>query len=256
MKVPTPLASIEGLLVFLAIVVLSAVSNWIKQRNELERQKQRRNLAGQQPVPELKPTEQPSPPQIDWREQLRRLLEGEPAEPDSIPAPQARTTATESAPKPAPPPPPPPFVSPPIRQEPSRPQPVVPQAVRPPASQRPSPAADLPRIPPASAGVKPTVAPSETSSGLARLETSATVYKRASELTAETATRLEHLARLPGLSGRRRAVPGHQPAAREKTQVFGLLKTPRSARQALLASVILGRPRALEETPDGWWAKP
>jgi len=81
---------------------------------------------------------------------------------------------------------------------------------------------------------------------LAAMEQSAAAYERASRLDLQTAARLQAVVA-------RTAEPAPaQPAARlrgrpaEAAQVVGLLQHPRSARQVVLASAILGLPKALE----------
>jgi len=250
MKLQPLIASIEGLLVFLAIVVLSALSNWIKQRKELQEQQQRRNLAKPspegQPLAPPGPPAPPAPPPLDWQEQLRRLLEGEPEMPEPVPPPEPRAPAAETAPHPAPAPKPPP-TSP-------RPPPIVPPVPRP--AVRPRPAVQVPPHKPEPVPViaEWTDAPAQPTGDLARLDASAAAYKRASELSVETAAKLERLAHLPGLAGPRGPVPRHGVVSHEASQVRALLKTPRTTRQAVMVSVILGQPRALEETPQTWWA--
>lgn len=73
-------------------------------------------------------------------------------------------------------------------------------------------------------------------------------YERASQLDKKVA---EHMDRVPGqhvlaTSVVRRAIPP------EITQVVSLFKNARTARQAVIASLILAPPRALEEMSPGW----
>jgi hypothetical protein len=83
---------------------------------------------------------------------------------------------------------------------------------------------------------------------LAPLNQSREAYERASQLDKNVAA---HIDRVPGqrvlaTSVVRRDIPP------EITQVVSLFKSARTARQAVIASLILGPPRASEEISPGW----
>ena len=87
-------ASLESLLVFLVIVVISSVSNWLKQRHAREEEARERLLRppGKGPVPPMPRGIQSAPGRpgtgadtprrgpFDLSEELRRLLDGDTAE--------------------------------------------------------------------------------------------------------------------------------------------------------------------------------
>jgi outer membrane biosynthesis protein TonB len=258
----TIIASIEGLLVFVVIVLLSALSNWLKQRKELEQQR-RRNLPGpsmvtkQSPQAQAPPTGQPThpapPPKLDWEEQLRRLLEGDIGAPEPEVVPEPTPTSAEPPPKKAVPPP---LIA---QTGPMKPEEHV---------QRPQAVSGAPARQPEAAPAPMSPAPSphpqseqsytgtSVSSELAKLEASAAAYKRAAELAAQTAAKLEEIARLRGVGGYERSRVPTGGVSPEVLQVREMLGNPRSASQALIAAVILGPPRALKETPGELWASP
>ncbi len=242
-------ASLEGLLVFLVIVLLSAVSNWLKQRKEQELHQRRGAAPGQTQAapPATQQADSAQPPQpraLDWQEELRRLIEGdrEPAEPRPIqPAP---SPAKEPEPVPVPP--------------------LLPQRRLAPATSSLRPAATKPTAP---SPAPPTPTPARTHpppdsettdlagphpSQLAALTVSAAVYKQASQLAAHTAARLEKVAQWKGPSAP--SQPGSRlPAlSPEAAQVRAHLRHPRSARQVVVASVVLGRAKAYEESTWTW----
>jgi hypothetical protein len=83
---------------------------------------------------------------------------------------------------------------------------------------------------------------------LAPLRQSKEAYERASQLDKNVA---EHIDRVPGqhvLATRvmRRAI------SPEVTQAVSMFKSGQTARQAVMASLVLGPPRALEEMSPGW----
>jgi hypothetical protein len=80
---------------------------------------------------------------------------------------------------------------------------------------------------------------------LAPLDVSRQAYERASQLdTAMSA----HINRVAGEHVQLTTVV-RKPISGEAAQVIALFKTARTARQAVLASIILGPPTALEQTP-------
>ncbi|MDH7502617.1 MAG: hypothetical protein QHJ82_07895 [Verrucomicrobiota bacterium] len=262
MTLLTIIASIEGLLVFVVIVLLSALSNWLKQKKELEQQR-RRNLqgppvvAGRSPQGRPAPTSQPPqpvlPPKLDWEEQLRRLLEGDVGAPEPEVVAEPVPTSAEPAPKKSVPPPLIPQTGP------MKPQEHVQQAPAergvPPGPSQVAPSPVSPAASPPAKAEQPYTGTS-VSAELAKLEASAAAYKRAAELAAQTAAKLEEIARLRGVGGYARSRVPTGGVSPEVQQVREMLGNPRSASQALIAAVILGPPRALKETPGELWAAP
>jgi hypothetical protein len=238
---PTFAASWEGLLFILVLAAITGLSNWLQQRRkdkEAGWPPERRPLAPPRPgSPESRPgpppvTAPPPPrPAFNWEEELRRLLEGEPSAPPTV----------EAAPPPTPSPTPPPPVRP-------TPVPAAPAEAPPPRPARPlakplAPPRSPVRFPEEAEALDEAPAPSFQ---LAAMEQSAAAHKRASRLDIQTTARLQAVAARTA-----EPVPA-QPAARlrgrsaEAAQVVGQLRHPRSARQVVLASVILGPPKALE----------
>lgn len=96
-------ASWESLLVMVAVMVISAASNWVKKRQE-QAEAEKHRLDG----PPLKPTPLPNrtprppgapprpAPMTDWETELRRLLDGN--SPTEGPTPPPRTTPQPTAP--------------------------------------------------------------------------------------------------------------------------------------------------------------
>ena len=74
---------------------------------------------------------------------------------------------------------------------------------------------------------------------------SRTAYERASQLDAKVSA---HIDQVPGQRVLATVVT-HRTVSPEITQVVSLFKNARSARQAVIASIILGPPRSLDETP-------
>lgn len=227
-------ASIESLIAFVVIMLLSALGQWMKQRkaqspdtSEDEHPASplgRRDATGRQPPPPLRPR-----PLFDLEGELRRLLGEEP----------------EAPPAPAPPPIPrqapgvPPTISPrPVTM--SEPEDEFVPVSLPKGTHFPKPAPDLDAEP----------APAFD---LAAMAESASAYQRggAVDTTAETKVQA---ARMQTAHARPDAPPikarGRSP---EAAAVVALLRQPRTARQAILASVILSPPKGIEGGRSGWF---
>jgi hypothetical protein len=202
----------EGLLVILMLVLLSAVSNWLKRRAQPEEPE----VWPDEPGPGDRPlahrdsdarpeSERPARPR--WEEELRRLLEGEPPPRRQEP----RTVA----------PPPPPV------------QPVV---------------VTTPR--PAMAAPPPIVTVATRSGPVHTIGETALALGRTRETQRRAA---EEFRRARGqIGGRSFQLPGTQRVARsaELQQARSWFRDPQAARQAVVASIILGPPRALEASGD------
>jgi hypothetical protein len=221
---------LTNLLPILAFVLLSAILSWLKQKGAIgadtwpERE-------GSPPVPppqqgkpgEPAPAAPPRPAKpFDWEAELRRLLEGESPEPEPPPAPQPAPR-----PAPVPTPTPTPAASPPLVVRESKPVPEPPKPHRPPAP--PVPAVPVPAVVVRGPQALPAV--------YSKTERPASQAPRP---TGEPALKIH------GLPG------GVLPAARpsqvspEIAAVRGLFLVPQTARQAIIASAVLGPPKALE----------
>jgi len=211
-------AGLESLLIFLVFIVISGLSTWLQKRRQAG-ETQGEWDPGEDPAhtpPRRQEAPQPPPvgprrplpaPLQNWEEELRRLLGGDQSQPPESP----------------------------------------PEAAPPPLPTRSS----LPQPAPLPAHSERTVASPhrhvETAGPRAsRLEDSEQAYRRARQQQAEAAARLReaqaktarhqatHRETIPAVRG------GDILAAR------GLLSKPSSARQAVIASVILGQPKGLE----------
>jgi hypothetical protein len=165
-----------------------------------------------------RPRPQPQLRSTSWEDELRRLLEGQ-APPQAAPPPQ-RT---------------PPTISPQtLRAITVR---TLPAAVTNPAPVYPGRERPILSTPPLPPGVE------ITSQQLAPMNESKQAYARASQLDQTAAARIE---RIPGQHVQLTAVV-RRAASPEVVQVVSMFKNSRAARQAVIASVILGPPRSLEE---------
>ena len=217
--------SIVTLLVFLGIGV---ISNWLKNRQQPDE-------TGADPAPPL--DQKPRPTKAaKWEEELRRILEG---------------GETESAPAPRPPPV--------IVQEKHRPAP-SPRAVAPPPVPRPS-RVTVPEVNEEDEGL-PVHMPTLTESAQAYLRGStiddrvaermrargamaeaAAAHQRASNIDVQAAGHLQHrAASVVHCSPQSRANANRPQIA----QARALVRQRQSLQSAIIASVILGPPKALE----------
>jgi hypothetical protein len=210
----------EKLIVILVILAVSAISSWLKKRGEAGEENSTDMPRADAPPP--RPTQPTS-----WEEELRRLLEGE----------------SPAAPPPRPRPTPPVVAAPPAR--PVAPPPVRPVVVRAPRPMVPPPTVRpfVVRVP--SPSPTPLPVPAVTTLGsrdLAPLKASQQAYSRASQLDNQMAAQIE---RVPGQHVQPTYVIRSQ-VSTEVAQVVSMFKNARTARQAVIASIILGSPRALE----------
>ncbi len=88
-----------------------------------------------------------------------------------------------------------------------------------------------------------------TSEQLAPLRESQQAYQRASQLDKSVSARIDTVSgqRVANTSVVRRSV------APEITEMVSFFKSARTARQAVVAAVVLGPPRSLDETPSISW---
>ena len=246
------LAAFDSFWVVVAIGIGSAIYNWLQKRNEAGNDQEaqppssprgindvRTPAATPHAIPRGEPsqrrqsptrTSQPAPRQtksVSWEEELRRLLEGD--------APVA------------PPPPPPVFV---VEKKP-------PALAPPPARVRPV----VEQLPPAP--IRPLVTLTESASAYQRAEQldkrvethmgrvasmaeAASAFQKASGLDVAVADRMS---KVTGQHVAQAAVVKHKTDSPEVAQVVSLFRNPRTARQAIIASFIIGPPKALEEQP-------
>lgn len=227
-------ASLESLLVFVVIVLLSSLSNWLKERSEKRKQGERQlpperdvlapgPLVGTEPQTSS-PTEAKGP---EWERELRRLFGEEDAPPVQRPAPPPLLVP---APKVSTAPP----VT--IRRfevPPRDPEPEVQPIKLPPGTH----------FAPTAEALDQEGAPTFELAGLAE---SANAYLRASQLQEHAAARMQQAVALtshPVAESARRVTRQRSP---EVSRVLNQLQRPATARETVLATMILGTPRSLE----------
>jgi hypothetical protein len=213
-------AAIDSLIGLLIFVLISVVAGWLQKKQRKEQEEQ-----GPAPPPRPRPTGAPMPPPgqhstpkpLSWEEELKRLLEG------NLP---------ESEPPPAPPPPI-------VVQRPHRaPPPPIPAAPPPlPQHTHKSVFDVVEESNPAEVSVEPVFHP------LPDLSESLLAHQRASQLEQQVQ---EHLRLVTQHPVRSAGLP-HRAATPEATAALSLLRSPKSARTAVLAALILGPPRALSD---------
>jgi len=204
-------AGVDSLITVIVIFLITVAANWMKKM------KQQGEQPGTTPPPNVPGSAEPSrpvqtPPRpTSWEEELRRLLEGEtPAAP--APRPQPPIVIAQSRPQPAP------------TLRPIQPPPVFAQ----PSVALPQPVQVVVRA-----------------GNLASMEESKRAYERASQLDKAVSARIE---KVPGEHVQPTTVI-RRPPPPDIAQVVSLFKSSRTARQAVIASIILGQPRALEDAP-------
>jgi len=222
------LAAVDSIWVILAIAIGSAIFNWLQKRSEALKDQE-----SQPPPDSSRPRSTPTRPPpasrqakpASWEEELRRLLEGE--------SPSA---------------PPPPVIV--FEERPPAP------AIEPPAKARP-----VVEQPP-SAPVRPLITLAESSAAYQRageldrkveaqlervgsMAEAASALQKASGLDVAVA---ERMSKVTGQLVAQAASVQHKAVSADVAQVVPLFRNPRSARQAVLASLILGPPKALDQT--------
>jgi len=232
----------DSLLPLLVLLLISGAAAWLKRRQHTDETESSPEPppASPRPIPGAPPASAPRPaPASSWEEELRRLLEGEMPVPPPRPAP---SPARAQAPPPIQPqrlPPAPRSVPPPL------PRPVVITRLR--APPPPLTAKPAVRPPLKVVAVSPMDESAEAPSArLATMAESTAAFQRASHLHDGVTRHLEqidaqtehHLVKAP-ISQRRSMSP-------DVAQAVSLTRNPRSARQAVVAAIILGPPKALE----------
>ncbi len=206
----------ESFITFLVIIVVAIVSTWIKNRAA---------RTDDQSNPSANPPDRRPPPRMtSWEEEMRRLLEGEAGTPPPRPRPPPVVIA-QPPPLVAPKPPLVPTAAPVIRPV------IVPRTAR--------PAIELP--PSATMSPKPAEAAVVRKAGLSE---SKLAYERASQIDKTVS---QHIDRVPGQRVLATVVQ-RRPPPPEIAQGRSLFKNAQSARQAVIASIILGPPKSLDES--------
>jgi hypothetical protein len=220
------LADLDKFWIFVAIAIGSIIVEWLKKRKQPGETDTSTDTSDLRHPATPTSSRQPAPPPgatSDWEEELRRLLGGEPpvARPPPIPTPQ-----------PSPPP---------IR-------PVVIQTPRPalvPTSVSGAPPI-VKSIPPTLAGTAMAEAEKRVEVQLPSLKESVTVYQRASHLQEQVIERLKHVEEMTERHAAS-APTAHRPTvSADAVQTIALIRNRHMVRQAVIASLILGTPKSLE----------
>jgi hypothetical protein len=223
----------DKIVVLLLLAAVSAFADWRKKRAK-EEERRRQLGGGASPTVTGAPAPSPAAPPIvaprpaaghsgNWEDELRRLFGEE--EPEK---PAQRPTA-----------PPPVVISPTARRVP----PPIPPTRRPPATMPAGPIrAPAPRISPRPAPIPvPTVTSLETRP-LASMTESTQAYSQAQKLDESMGA---HIDKVPNQLFRPTEVVRTRASA-EAYEAVSWFRNARGARKAILATVILGRPRALQ----------
>lgn len=227
---PVFAASLESLIVFVVILAISALGNWLKTRKGQGAegpgdQETPGPLPRRPGAPARGPTETgPAPePVFDLERELRRMFGQEPDAPPTPPPPVL-------APKPVAPP-----ASPPRRTA---------REIREGLDEEyvPLTLPETTHFPKTARALDQAGSPAFE---LAQLEESRTAYQRASSLESAVQTKLDAV-RPGGTHALDPEFARSVARSAELAQVLSSLRHPRTARQAILASVILGPPRGSE----------
>jgi len=223
---PLQAAGIDGILILLAIAIGSAVMEWLKKRKEAGQSESPTEGLETPPAsrrgatPPAPPLARPRPAAAsNWEEELRRLLSGEPTVTEPPPAAREAPRA--------------PVRTPADRTSGGLPPPVITGAPSP--RRGPTP-------------VEPMIRQAEAAQErrYALQEAAAKTRQRAAELQERVAERKKPL---EGVTSRRLiTVPSVQRRALSPTaaRALAMFRDPSSARQAMIAKFVLGRPKALD----------
>jgi hypothetical protein len=215
----------EKLIFVVAVIIISILHSWWKKRRG-EPEDESNPWPGYPPrqKPQDRPASQapPKAPTQSWEEELRRLLRGDaPAQPAPPPV-----VVIQPASRPVPPP---------VVVQQSRPAPPpLPRGVAPRPTPAPRPVVSVGTDPDMDKGL-PVKMPS--------LMQSAQAYLRASQLESKVA---QHLQRVDEQVTKHVKVERKREASPVVRQTIGLLRDRQSQRAAILASVVLGPPKAME----------
>ena len=213
------LGAIDSIWILLAIALATWIYNWITKKSQ-----QHPGASPEEPHPSVPPAvpprHAPSSAAGSWEEEIRRLLgEAPPVPPPASPLPRSASPS-----------PPPVLVTP--------PRPVA----------APRPAVRKPALP--SAGslqpvlVEPEAAPARP---LAKLEQSRAALQRAGQLHESVAKQLLEIDRQTDWRTQKATARGRKSASADAHAAVALVRNPRSARQAVVASLLLGPPKSLTD---------
>jgi len=208
------LAAIGSFWILLILVVGSALVDWLKKRNESKRA----DSTGTPPTPRAgDPNQAPTETRGDWEEELRRLLGAEP-------------------PRPVPPVVKPPPI--PIPAAAPRPRLDVPPKPRPPIPVHEP--AHMARIEPEFAGARKVA-----TIQMPGLRESSVAYEHAAQLPEQVARHLKDVTAGTEQPGTRVEVIPTDSSPSDIRAMISLLRAPGTARQAIIATVILGTPKGI-----------
>lgn len=209
------LAGVDSLVGLIIFAVITMIASWLKKKqgegtDDSSAPPPRRSRTMDMPAPP--PLDEPAQP-VSWEAELRRLLQGETAETPTAPPPPVVYEARRPAP------------------------PQFPQAEPPPLPEHRDVFEVIEEPNPMNVDVQPRFQPLPT------LTESVQAYQQASQLDRKVQDHLREVTQRPvGSTGvlRKGATP-------EATAALALVRSRHSVRAALLASVILGPPKALAE---------
>lgn len=236
-------AGMGGLWYLLIFIGISAITNWLQSRQE------RRKQAQSQPRPNDGQSVEPQAEskKFDWEGELRRLLDVEPVEKDKPiqPAPAVPPLQPE-LPAPAVPRTHVPTV---VRE---KPRPMI-------VEEREGPDVDLSSLEESQAATRRARQASEAAerrlaSARAMQEASAR-YDSAASLELQIQARLNHI---ESRTEKPTAAPRLQVArqrAKAQSPVTAWVRQPATMRHVVLASTVLGLPKALDPNPSPWVAR-
>ena len=220
------LAAVDGFWVFLAVMVISAISNWLQKKNQppddepagddetepaaRQSSRLRQDDARQAALPPP-PLSQPSPAAktVDWEEEMRRIL-GE-----------------------APPPPPPPIVV---------------QAPRPAPPPLPAPAHHHePLVPELRSGEEGSYDEAEdVHTPLSKLQQASQAFLRGHSLHEKVQEHLKQVDHRTEHARPEAVRVRHRGQSAESAAAVAMLRRPATLRQAMVLSVVLSPPKAME----------
>jgi type IV secretory pathway VirB10-like protein len=213
---PVPMfGALDTFWIFVAIALATWIYNLIQKKAE-----EQPGSSGDEERPTFPPASPPRsgvPPSAkSWEEEIRRLLGEEP------------------------PPSPPPLP----RPAPSSAPPVI--VARPGPVAAPRPVVHKPKPPAPARSPQPVIVEPEDRPAtlLAKFDQSRAAYKKASRLHESVAERLRRIDQQTE-QHQKSAVPQRRPGSSEATAAVALVRSPRTVRQAVVASLILGPPKSL-----------
>ena len=221
------LADLDKIWIFVAIAIGSIIVEWLKKKNQPgETDSTTDDAESRQPTISTtsRPTGTRPSSTSDWEEELRRLLGGEP--------PVAKPPVPRSQPTPVPPP-----IQPIVIQAPS------PVAGHPPVTDAPQ---AIQSVPPRLARTAMLEAEKMVEIQLPTLKESGKVYQRASHLQEQVVERLKHVEEMTTRHLARVPTAHRSTVSPDAIQTIALIRNRNTVRQAIIAGLILGTPKGLE----------